>query len=254
MVKLSKQLELSKESLQFIENLRVYLFSTGKNTEEIEEIAGELEVHLSEAKKAGKPIEKIIGTSPKEYMDMISAEMTIDYRSWIKYIAAIIFGAFSFSIFSELLKGELAYSVLEIIGHIVIGVIFIAMVLTGFKYISTVGQQSVKGIVTLIILAIIPLGLYIGLLLLDRVIDTPVIHFSNVASVIIVCLTALMVIGISRWLRSWIIILLLGLIIISEYVLSFTSFSEMVQLVLEQAILIGGLGLYLWKWNKKLST
>ena len=251
---MNTELELSTDSQQFIENLRLYLFSTGKKSDEIEEIVGELEVHLLEAEKDGKPIEKIIGNSPKEYMEMISNEMVIDYRSWLKYIAVILFGSFSFSVFSKLVNGELSYSVLEIIGHIIIGAIFIAMVMMKFKYISTVGERSTKGILILILLAIIPLGLFVGLIYLDRMVSTPMIHFSNVGKIMIVSFTALVVIAISRWTKSWIIILLLGLMILPPIILSFTSLSEEVQLVIERVVLLGGLAIYLWRWNKKLPT
>ena|SRR5690625_3616153 len=102
MRRLKNEYKLSEDSKEFLENLRVYLFSSGKNSEEIEEIeeiVEELQVHLSEAEKSGKPMEKIIGNSPKEYMEMISDEMVIDYRSWIKYIFLIIFGSFFLQFF-----------------------------------------------------------------------------------------------------------------------------------------------------------
>lgn len=141
---MNKERNLSEKSKAFLENLRLYLFSKGKNSAEIEDIIEELEVHLLEAEKSGKPIEKIIGKSPKEYMEMVSDEMAIDYRTWIKYIAFIILGSFSFTIFRDLLKGSLSYSVLEIVGHIAIGIIFIISVFTGFKYISTTNLSIMK--------------------------------------------------------------------------------------------------------------
>ncbi|MDI3412093.1 MULTISPECIES: hypothetical protein [Bacillus] len=91
---MNNELKLSDKSKLFLENLRLYLFSSGKNLDEIEEIVEELEVHLTEAEKSGKPIEKIIGKSPKEYMEMVSNEMVIDYRTWIKYICLIFLDHF----------------------------------------------------------------------------------------------------------------------------------------------------------------
>lgn len=120
MKRLKNEVKLSEQSKTFIENLRVYLFSSGKNSDEIEEITEELENHFSEVEKRGKPIEKIIGKSPKEYMEMISNEMVIDYRTWFKYILLIIIGVFSITIIREVLEGALSYSILKIIGHIAI--------------------------------------------------------------------------------------------------------------------------------------
>lgn len=82
--------QLSKRSQDFLENLHLYLFSSGKNSDDIDDIVRELETHLFEAKKNGKSIEKIIGKSPKEYMKMVSNEMIIDYRTWFKYIWIIV--------------------------------------------------------------------------------------------------------------------------------------------------------------------
>src|SRR5699024_12532665 len=98
---------------------------------------------LNEEEKNGKCIENMIGRSTKEYMKMISNELLIDYRTWFKYFCLIILGSFSITIFPDLLEGNLSYSTLEIIGHIIVGAIFIASVFTGFKYIST-SNQSLK--------------------------------------------------------------------------------------------------------------
>ena len=89
---MKNELQFSKKSQEFTENLRLYLFSSGKNPDEIEDIVNQLEDHLFEAEKKGKPIEKIIGKSPKEYMKMVSNEMAIDYQTWFTYICFFVFG------------------------------------------------------------------------------------------------------------------------------------------------------------------
>lgn len=48
---MKRELPLSKKSQNFIEDLRIYLFSSGKQWDEIEDVINELEIHLSEAKK-----------------------------------------------------------------------------------------------------------------------------------------------------------------------------------------------------------
>ena len=98
--------QLSVKSEKFIDDLRVYLFSSGKNDQEIKEITEELEAHLHEAEQNGKSIDQIVGASPKEYMMSISSEMKTDYRSWAKYFPLIVVGAMSFSIFGDLLQGD----------------------------------------------------------------------------------------------------------------------------------------------------
>lgn len=243
---LKNELKTSKESQEFLENLRIYLFSSGKKEGEIEGIVNELEIHLSEAEKNGKPIEKIIGKSPKDYMEMISDEMEIDYRTWFKYIWVIIFGSFSVTIFPDLLEGNLSYSVLEIIGHIVIGAIFIASVIKGFKYISTTNQSLKKQGLIFAGIATLPIVLFFGLIYLNRAIDTTIIHFGNISSLIIGVITALFIIGVSFWAKSWTLIIVVALLTLPDYLLSLTALQYEIQLIISMVITFGGFAIYLW--------
>ncbi|MFD2208202.1 HAAS domain-containing protein [Virgibacillus halophilus] len=238
--------QLSHESKTFLENLRVYLFSNGKNPKEIEEITEELEIHLLEAEKDGKSIEKIIGKSPKEYMEMLSNEMVIDYRTWMKYICLIIFGSFSFTIFPDLLNGNLSYSILEIFGHILIGIIFIAAVLTGFKLTATTPQSVKKQTITLTLVMLLPIALFIGLIYLNRVIDTPVIQFGAAGSIIIGVITALLIIGMSFWAKTWTLLIIISLLTLPDYFLQLTHLQQGQQLLISTLITFGGVVIYLW--------
>ena len=163
-IQLTDKRQLSKESKEFLENLRLYLFSSGKQEVEINEIVEELEAHLCEAEQNGKPIEKIVGQSPQQYMEMLSQELTVDHRSWIKYIILIIAGSFSFKIFSDLLEGSLTYSVLEIVGHIVISLIFLVSLFAGFKWIAAKNFSTKKQALLLFGISTLPITLFVGLI------------------------------------------------------------------------------------------
>lgn len=246
MKSLSNELKLSKKSQEFLENLRVYLFSSGKRWDEIEGIVNELEIHLSEAEKNGKPIEKVIGKSPKEYMEMISNEMIIDYRTWFKYICLIIFGALFINILPDLLEGNLSYSVLEIVGYIVITITFIASVFTGFKYISKSNQSiKIQGLI-LFTIALLPMLLFSGLIFLNRSIDTPIIYLGNTGSLIIAIIAALFIIGMSLWAKTWLLIIVVTMLTLPNYLLNLTSLEYETQLILNSIITFGGIGIYLW--------
>lgn len=247
---MKNELQLSKKSQKFIENLRLYLFSNGKNPDEIEDIVNQLEVHLFEAEKKGKPIEKIIGKSPKEYMKMVSNEMVIDYRTWFKYICFIVFGSFSFSIFIDLWEGNLSYSILEIIGHIVILAIFIASFVIGIKLISATNQsRKIQGLIIGSI-AILPFVMYVGLTYLNRIIDTPIIYFGNVGSLAIGLIAAIIIIGVSIWAKSWTLIVIMVFLILPDYLLSLTPLQEETQMIISVIITYGGIGIYLWMLSK----
>lgn len=240
----------SEESKTFIENLRVYLFSSGKKTEEIDEIIMELESHLSEAEKNGKSIEKIIGKSPKEYMEMISDEMVVDYQTWFKYILLIIIGGFAITIIRDVFEGALAYSVLEIIGHILISALFIFSVLKGFKHISTIKQSLWKQVAILFPIVMLPGALFLGLIYLNRVVETPLIQFGTTASMIIGIITMFFLIGMSIWAKTWILIVFVAFLTLPSYMISLTALTYETQLLLESVIMFGGIGIYLWVSSK----
>lgn len=251
---MTNEIKLSRKSQEFLENLSIYLFSSRKNPDEIEEIVNELEVHLIEAEKKGKSIENIIGKSPKEYMEMISNEMLIDYRTWFKYICILILGSFAFSVFIDLWEGPLSYSILKIIGHIAITGLFLTAIFIGFKYISTRSRSLIVQGIVLASIVISNLLLFIGLIYLNRAIDTPTVHFGQTGSFIVGIIAALMVIGISVWAKTWILIVIMTLLILPDYLLGLTSLQEEMQNIISILMTYGGLALYIlltFKQEKK---
>lgn len=81
---------LSKESEQFLIELRLYLISKGKNDKEINEITEELEVHLLEAEAEGKDVKHIIGESPRQYMKNIGESMKTDFRQILGLVPMMV--------------------------------------------------------------------------------------------------------------------------------------------------------------------
>src|SRR5699024_1102629 len=216
----NEQLGLSEKSKDFLENLRLYLFSSGKNSGEIKEIVEELEVHLYEAEQNGKSVEKIIGNSPKEYMEMISDEVAIDYKTSIKYICLIIFGSFSFRIFPVLLEGNLSYSVLEIAGHIVIGAIFVASIIIEFKYLSIRKQTLQEIISTLSHIMVLPFALLVGFLFLFHSVGTRRMQSGHTGSLIVAAITRVFLIGVWIWAKTWVMVVVVALLTLRDYFLS----------------------------------
>lgn len=243
-------MKLSKKSKTFLEDLRVYLFASGKKFDDVDEVISELEAHLVEAEKDGKPIEKVIGRSPKEYMEMISDEMPEDKPGWVMYSILIIVGAFAFTVIPDLLKGNITYSLLKIIGHIVIVLAFIAAILTIFKYISTTNQSPKIRALSLFGIGILPISLFFGLEYLDRTIATPIIHFGSTGTLIFAGIMASFIIVMSIWARTWLLILILALLTLPDYLMTFTPFSEEVQLILGTVITFGGLFCYILIFSK----
>ncbi|GGB38181.1 hypothetical protein F3157_13990 [Virgibacillus dakarensis] len=250
---MNKKPQLSSKSRKFLEDLRVYLFSSGKDSDEIAEIVEELEVHLMEAEKNGKSTEKIVGHSPKEYMEQLSDEMPVDYKSWIMYAVIIIFGAFSFTLAKDLLEGTLSYSLLELIGHVIIAGLLIVGLYTAFKYIAGNQLSRWKEIAVLSVLGFVPIALFVGLIHLDRSVETPIIHFDTTGTILTAVVTAIFLIAVSWWAKTWVLPIFLLLLLLPDYLFSQTSMDKELALVLSTVVSFGGIGIYLFivgKMNK----
>ncbi|PYZ91718.1 hypothetical protein CR194_19040 [Salipaludibacillus keqinensis] len=244
--------KLSHKSKTFLEDLRIYLFSSAKNSEEIDDIVDQLEVHLLEAEQNGKTIEKIIGDSPKDYMNQLSHEMSLDYKAWAKFVPIILFGSFSFKIVGDSLSGALAYSILELIGFFTIGIIFLLGVSATFKFISGKNLSNGKQVTVLSLVPLLTMGLFFSLIYLNRVIDPPLIHFGQLGSIIAVIITMIFLIAASWWAKTAVLLVIITLLYLPPFLLSFTSMQEVTQLTIGVFVSYIGIGIYLFITFKRL--
>ena len=225
-------MSVSKESKSFLENLRLYLFASGKNEQEIEEIVGELEDHLYEAEKNGKSVEDIIGKTPKEYMSKLANEMPFDLLGVFKYLPVIILGAFSYLILGDAIGEGIAYSLLELVGYPIIFLSFIFLTAVLFKYLASNKMSKTKEWSIFGILGFTPMALFTALIFLDKHYITPVIHFGTVGNSIAVVASILIFIGSAVWSKMWMPIILPIILILPELVIDMTNFQENTQLIL----------------------
>ena len=248
------QMELSDKSRKFIDDLRLYLFSSGKNDQEIREIAEELEDHLHEAERNGKSIEQIVGASPKEYMVSISSEMKTDYKAWAKYIPLIFLGAMSFSVIEDLLQGTLSYSLLTILGTLLNCCLFLAGVFIAFRFTAKYQMSKVREFLIILIPIFISMFFTGGVVFADSIYSTPVIHFGILGSTIIGLLFLCFVVLFSIWAKTAVLPVILIALLLPTELLALTSFNEVAQLTLGLMLtyfLIGVYLLYLVKKEKR---
>ncbi|PPA69392.1 HAAS domain-containing protein [Jeotgalibacillus proteolyticus] len=244
---------LSKESRRFLDDLRLYLFSSGKNEAEIGEIAEELEVHFAEAEKNGKPIEQIVGESPKEYMEMISKEMKVDTKAWLKYIPLIIFGAISFSVIAQLVDDlRLNFSYVFLGGTVVISIIFILLVFGVFKYTASRQVSKTKELLMIMIPSFLNIALFGALIFWDMFYTLPGIQLGVTASIITGGIVLLFLIGFSFWAKTAILPVILAALHIPELLLRLTSLEVSARLIIGMIITYIVIGLYLYYTFKKL--
>lgn len=243
--------QLSDKSEKFIDDLKLYLFSSGKNNQEIKEITEELEVHLYEAERNGKSIDQIVGSSPKDYMMSISNEMKTDYRAWAKYVPLIIIGSLSYSIFGDLLKGTLSYSLFKIIGTVLYSLMFLGGVMYAFRYVARNQVSRIKEFLVLLLPIMISM-LFIGaVLLLDVIYKTPMIDFGMVGSYLIGFIFLCCIIFFSVWAKTAVLPVTIVALHLPTFMLSFTSFKEETQLITGMVITYLLIGLYLLYVVKK---
>ncbi|MBL3644788.1 hypothetical protein JMN23_20735 [Bacillus sp. RHFB] len=235
---------LSKESQLFLENLRLYLFSSGKKTDEIEGIIEELEVHLIEAERNDKSVEHIIGRSPKEYMKLLSDEMPVDFRGWLKYILMILFGALSYLIIDKVLNGGIEFSFLEIIGYLLAGVLSILVYMISFRYMASHKLSMVKQGVLLFALGMISIALFAGVIIFSGMHGTTFIQLENTGNVVAVILAISILILISIWSKTWVSIIIPILLFAPRLLLDQTAFQDNINLILSSIITMLGILLY----------
>lgn len=248
---MSQVQKLSKESKDFLENLSVYLFSSGKNDDEIDSIVEELEVHLLEAEKNGKSIDNIIGKSPKQYMKQLSKEMDVDYSAWLKYIPIIIIGFFTVDLITDIMQGDLSYSLLEVFGDAFIMALYLVMVFGAFKYIAASNASLKIEVTILLLVSMVPIGLFIGLIYLNKLIETPMIHFGLTGTIMVGVFSLVFIIALSIWAKTWILIVVVSFITLPEYLLAQTSLTSDTQMLLGSLITFGGIAIYFWVTHQR---
>jgi len=250
-VKRVEKLQLSEKSNKFIGDLKLYLFSSGKNEQEIKDITEELEDHLYESELNGKSMDRIIGVSPKEYMLSISTEMKTDYKAWAKYIPLIIIGGMSFYVLGDLLQGTLRYSLLKIIGTLIYSIIFIVSVFTAFRYMASNQVSKIKEFIIILLPIFISTLFFMGVIIADSIYNTPLVDLGVLGSTIIGLLFLSFIVLFSIWAKTAILPLLFIAYHLPTILLSLTSFNEEIQLIIGFVITYLLIGVYLLYVVKK---
>ncbi|UTE78586.1 DUF1129 family protein [Rossellomorea sp. KS-H15a] len=247
-------MSLSKESEDFLGNLRIYLISSGKNEQEVDEIVGELEDHLVETEKRGKSVSEVTGLTPRQYMNQISAEMPIDYKSIFEYIVMVLVSAFSFIVLSDALSGDLTYSLFELIGYplVMIGFLFCTSVV--FKYVSSHPVSKAREWTLFSILGGVPILLFMGLLFLGQNVEAPTVVMEGIGRLFALILAFAAIIAVSLWSKTWIMIILAILVNGPQLLIQQSSFPEETKLILtglSLPVFVGGYFLLLFVKEKK---
>ncbi|UOQ84475.1 HAAS domain-containing protein [Gracilibacillus salinarum] len=231
-------MKLSAKSEDFLENLKLYLFSSGKNMDESEEIIEELESHLYEAEKAGKNIDEIISMSPKTYMEQIADEVPFDLLSLLKYIPIIFLGGFSYILLGQVIRGDLSYSFVQLIGYPVIFLCFLLITSVTFKMIASKNLTRVTEWLLFLMPGMLIICFFIGLHYLNDFIDSPDIRFGDTVSIITAILAICILIAIALWSKTWFSIIIPIILFLPEAAVRMTAFPEETKIIVTSALTI----------------
>ncbi|WP_163529505.1 DUF1129 family protein [Halobacillus ihumii] len=242
---------LSNQSREFLENLRLYLVSSGKNEEDIEDIVNELGDHLSEAEKQGKSVQDIVGQSPKEYMEQLGGEMRIDSKSIVKYGIFLLVGALSYILLGDVINGGVELSVMQAVGYPIIFCLFVGLIVGVFRNLASSQPGKIKQWTLLGILGIVPLLLLLCLIMLNEAYKTPTIQFSDAANILTAVIAVAVFIGMSLWSKTWILIIVPLFTFGPDLLLGETNLQESTQLVLSSLLMFAGIGSYVFYVYKK---
>lgn len=248
---------LSAKSETFIENLRLYLVTSGKKEKEINELTEELEVHLIEAEKDGKNIEEIIDCTPEQYMNSLKKEMDTDVKSLTKYLPIFFTGVAAYFIMGPAIRGELTFNIVQVIGFpltaitgLLIYVLFLQQ--AGKKQFSTktfflFGMVASASVTILFILLLLGSTLFVE----------PFYAASPTVNWIIVAVCSCIFILLAVWSKTWLTIWIPAILFIPDFLYRFSNFSDNAILIIGMATFVSMfimIILSLFLKNKKLSV
>ncbi|WP_033541339.1 HAAS domain-containing protein [Planococcus sp. CAU13] len=245
---------LSKDSQEFIANLKLYLMTSGKKDSEIKEIAEELRGHLEDAESRGKSLATVTGGSPEAYMKNISSEMATDFYGLIKLMPMFILLVIAYFITGSAVRGDLSFSLLKLIAFPLIGGASIGAYIFAFRKMASKKWSKKKEFTIFVSIQLITVGLMSAVLLLDIFYFEPFYTPSREVMWIIAAIGVIIFIIGAIWSKTWITVILPLFLFGPDFIMSFMQVDEMTGLYVNMGVFVGGFilfMLYLLIQNKK---
>lgn len=245
---------LSKDSQEFIANLKLYLMTSGKKDSEIKEIAEELRGHLEDAESRGKNLETVTGGSPEAYMKNISSEMTTDFYGLVKLMPMFILLLFAYFITGSAIRGDLNFSLLKLIAFPLITLASISAYVYTARRMAAKQWSKKKEFTIFFSIQLIIMGLLSTVLFIDIFFLEPFYTPSRQVMWIIAAVGVLIFIISAIWSKTWITVIIPLFLFGPDFVMSFMNVKEVTGLYVNMGTFITGfvlLMVYLLIQNKK---
>lgn len=216
---------LSVKSKNFIDNLRMYLMTSGKNEAEVKELTEELRTHLIESEKHGKNIEEIIDGTPEQYMDTLKAEMETNYFGILRLIPVFLLGVSAYFLMGPAIQNEFSLNIVQVIGFPIATAICLAI---NVAFLQQAGKKqfSTKRFFFIgMIASSSTIFVYIAILLGSTLFVEPFFVANTLGNGIVVGLCTIIFIGTAIWSKAWFPIWIPALLFIPDVLTRFTDLS-----------------------------
>ncbi|CAM4104103.1 HAAS domain-containing protein [Lederbergia lenta] len=230
---------LSTKSINFIDNLRLYLITSGKKETEVKEVTEELQDHLMELEKRGKDIGHIIYGTPASYMESIKNEMQTDYLGILKSIPIYFLGVIAYFIMGPAIRGEFELNMIQVIGFPLISVIALIMYVVFLQQAGKNQFSSKKLFFTAGFISLAVTALFILLLLGSNFIVEPFYQASMAVNWIVVAICVLIFVSLAIWSKTWFSIWIPTLLFIPDFLFRFSSLQDETVLKISAVSFVG---------------
>lgn len=245
---------LSKESEEFIANLRLYLMTSGKKDKEINDIAEELSDHLKEAESRGKTVADVTGGSPESYLKGIRQEMATDYLGILKMMPMFLLLLMAYMITGPAIRGDLSFSLLSLIAYPLVCVLFLIVYTFAFRKMSSKNWSTKKILLIFGGLQLVIVSIFLGVLFLDLMVLDPFYVPSREVMWVIAGAGAAVFIASVFWSKAWVTLFIPLFLFGPDFVMTFMDVNETTGLYVNMAAFVVGFILlmaYLLIQNKK---
>ncbi|MCR2821480.1 DUF1129 family protein [Lederbergia panacisoli] len=223
---------LSAKSERFIESLRLYLVTSGKNQSEINDLIEELKDHLIESEKHGRNIEDIIEGTPAEYMASLKSEMKTDYKSLVKNLPIFFLGLIAYLTMGTAIRGEFEINIVQVIGFPVVSVVSLVIYIV---FLQRAGQSQYSN-KKLFLVGMLASGsvmvLFILLMVFSGIFIDPFYKGSTLVNWIIVAICSFIFVFSALWSKAWFPIWIPAILFIPDFLSRFSNIKETTILVI----------------------
>lgn len=248
---------LSRESEEFIANLKLYLMTSGKNDKEIRDISEELKGHLEDAESRGKTVDSVTGGSPETYLKNISSEMKTDVFGILKAAPMLILLLIAYFLTGSAIRGDLSFSLLTLIAYPLIALLSLAAYIYFLRKMSVRTWSTKKAMFIFMSVQAITIISLVAVLFFDIFILDPLYIPSREIMWMIAAAGVATFIAGALWSKSWITIVLPLLLFGPDFVMQFMDVTVTQQLIASSSTLYIGLALiilFLFLKNKKQTS